>query len=72
MNQYGDLRAIGQCLIEYMEDLLTASPKEAFSKVEILVLLNSVKNDEALMGMLERASRPDGTHARINSRSQAR
>ena len=57
MNQYGDLAAAGQCLIEYVENLLTASPKESFSKVEMLVLLNAVKNDRELMSMLTRASR---------------
>lgn len=57
MNQYGDLVAVGQCLIEYVENLLTASPKESFSKVEMLVLLNAVKNDRELMSMLSRASR---------------
>ena len=52
MNKNGDLRAIAHCLIEYVEDLLTASPKESFSKVEMLVLLNAVKNDRELMALL--------------------
>ena len=56
MNKHGDLTAIAQCLIEYVEDLLTASPKDSFTKVEMLVLLNSVKNDRELMALLERYS----------------
>jgi hypothetical protein len=47
---------MAQCLIEYVEDLLTASPKESFSKVEMLVLLNAVKNDRELMALLGRYS----------------
>jgi hypothetical protein len=47
---------MAQCLIEYVEDLLTASPKETFSKVEMLVLLNAVKNDRQLMALLGRYS----------------
>ena len=53
MNKHGDLTAMTQCLVEYVEDLLTASPKESFTKVEMLVLLNAVKNDSELMAMLE-------------------
>jgi len=56
MNKHGELIAIAQCLIEYVEDLLTASPKESFSKVEMLVLLNAVKNDRELMALLKRCS----------------
>ena len=56
MNKHGDLTAIAQCLVEYVEDLLTASPKESFSKVEMLVLLNAVKNDRELMALLARQS----------------
>jgi hypothetical protein len=56
MNKHGDLTAMAQCLIEYVEDLLTASPKESFSKVEMLVLLNEVKNDRELMALLKRYS----------------
>jgi hypothetical protein len=56
MNKHGDLTAIAQCLIEYLEDLLTASPKESFSKIEMLVLLNAVKNDRQLMDLLQRCS----------------
>lgn len=57
MNKNGELTAIAQCLIEYVEDLLTASPKESFSKVEMLVLLNAVKNDRELMSLLNSYSR---------------
>jgi hypothetical protein len=57
MNTHGDLIAIAQCLVEYVEDLLTASPKESFTKVEMLVLLNAVKNDRELMALLESYSR---------------
>jgi len=52
MNKNIELTAVAQCLIEYVEDLLTASPKESFSKVEMLVLLNAVKNDRQLMALL--------------------
>ena len=57
MNKNGDLTVIAHCLIEYVEDLLTASPKETFSKVEMLVLLNAVKNDRELMALLGNYSR---------------
>ena len=57
MNKHGDLTTIAQCLIEYVEDLLTASPKESFTKVEMLVMLNAVKNDQELMALFERYSR---------------
>ena len=57
MNKNGDLTAVAHCLIEYVEDLLTASPKESFSKVEMLVLLNAVKNDRQLMALLGRYTR---------------
>jgi hypothetical protein len=56
MNKHGELTAIAQCLIEYVEDLLTASTKESFTKVEMLVLLNAVKNDRDLMALLARYS----------------
>jgi len=35
----------GLAVIEYIADLLTASPKERFSRDELLVTLNGVKND---------------------------
>ena len=53
MNKHGDLTAMTQCLVEYVEDLLTASPKESFTKVEMLVLLNAVKNDSELLELLQ-------------------
>jgi hypothetical protein len=59
MNKHGDLTAMAQCLIEYVEDLLTASPKESFSKVEMLILLNAVKNDRELIALLGRYSRSE-------------
>jgi hypothetical protein len=59
MNKHGDLTAMAQCLIEYVEDLLTASPKESFSKVEMLVLLNAVKNDRELIALLGHYSRSE-------------
>ena len=57
MHKNGDLTAIAQALLEYVEDLLTASPKESFTKVEMLVLLNAVKNDREIMALLERCYR---------------
>jgi hypothetical protein len=66
MNKHGDLTTIAQCLIEYVEDLLTASPKESFSKVEMLVLLNAVKNDRqimALLGSVSQSTRPSAEFA---------
>ena len=53
MAKHGGLTLLAQSLIEYMEDLVTASPKEQFSKVEVLILLNAVKNDADLVAMLE-------------------
>lgn len=53
MAKHGGLTLLAQSLIEYMEDLVTASPKEQFSKVEVLILLNAVKNDSDLLAMLE-------------------
>jgi len=53
MAKHGGLTILAQSLIEYMEDLITASPKEQFSKVEVLILLNAVKNDSDLIAMLE-------------------
>ena len=53
MAKHGGLTKFAQSLIEYMEDLITASPREQFSKIEMLVLLNAVKNDSDLLAMLE-------------------
>ena len=43
---------IHKLTVEYLEDLITESPKETFTKVEILVLLNLVKNDPAIAALL--------------------
>lgn len=53
MTRRGGLTEFAQGLIEYVEDLITASPKETFTKIEMLVLLNAVKNDSDLRQMLE-------------------
>ena len=51
MNKNGGLALLAQTLIEYMEDLITESPKEAFTKLDMLILLNAVKNDPVLLQM---------------------
>lgn len=43
---------IHKLTVEYLEDLVTESPKETFTKVEILVLLNLVKNDPVIAALL--------------------
>ncbi len=53
MAKHGGLTQFAQSLIEYMEDLITASPKQSFSKIEMLVLLNAIKNDRDMLTMLE-------------------
>ncbi len=53
MANHGGLAAFAQSLIEYVEDLITASPKESFSKIEVLILLNAVKNDRDIRMMLD-------------------
>lgn len=53
MAKLGGLAEFTQSLLEYVEDLITASPKESFSKVEMLILLNAVKNDADLIAMME-------------------
>jgi len=53
MAKHGGLTEFAQSLIEYLEDLVTASPKEQFSKIEMLILFNAVKNDADLLAMLE-------------------
>jgi hypothetical protein len=40
-------------MVEYAEDLVTASPKESFTKIEVLILLNAVKNDSDLFATLD-------------------
>jgi hypothetical protein len=51
-NQSG-LTMFAQVLIEYVEDLITASPKESFHKVDMLILLNAIKNDPVMLEMLQ-------------------
>ncbi len=58
MAQHGGLVELAQSLIEYVEDLITASPKETFTKVEMLVLLNAVKHDRDLRALLEACDQP--------------
>ena len=53
MAKHGGLTQLAQSLIEYLEDLITASPKQRFSKIEVLILLNAVKNDPDLVAMLD-------------------
>ena len=53
---------MAQLLMEYVEDLVTASPKETWSKVDLLVLVNLVKNDSDMMSLLRRFDR-QGMHA---------
>ena len=36
------------CIIGYLEGMMTESPREQFSKTEILILLNLIKNDPEL------------------------
>jgi hypothetical protein len=57
MAKHGGLTQFAQSLIEYMEDLITASPKESFSKIEMLVLFNAIKNDREMLAMMEAAGR---------------
>ena len=52
MERLDGVRAIAQMMVEYAEDLVTASPKESFSKIEMLILLNAVKNDRHLIALL--------------------
>ena len=41
--------AVAQMMVEYAEDLVTASPKETLIKIGMLLLLNAVKNDRHLV-----------------------
>jgi hypothetical protein len=52
MEKLDGVRAIAQMMVEYAEDLVTVSPKESFSKIEMLILLNAVKNDRHLIARL--------------------
>ena len=68
MAKHGGLTLLAQSLIEYLEDLITASPKEQFSKIEMLILLNAVKNDSDLLAMLnswDSAWAPNDTPRRL-------
>lgn len=58
MRHNGGLAQFAEALIEYIEDLITASSKETFTKVEILVLLNVIKNDPVMMHMLNSCDQP--------------
>lgn len=72
MAKHGGLTAFAQSLVEYMEDLLTASPKESFTKIEMLVLFNAVKNDRNLLAMLDscdQAMRPSASGRKYSSGS---
>jgi len=51
------LMVFAQTLIEYLEDLITASPKETFSKIEMLILFNAVKNDPAMLELFAACDR---------------
>jgi hypothetical protein len=52
MKKRDGVLAVAQMMVEYAEDLVTASPKESFSKIEMLILLNAVKNDRHLTARL--------------------
>jgi hypothetical protein len=53
MQSRAGVMALAQSLVEYAEDLVTASAKESFTKTEVLVLLNAVKNDADLTATLD-------------------
>ena len=36
---------VGLCVLDFINDLFTASSKETFSRVDVLIVLNQVKND---------------------------
>jgi hypothetical protein len=52
MEKRDGVLTIAQMMVEYAEDLVTASPKESFSRIEMLILLNAVKNDRHLIARL--------------------
>ena len=58
MQNHAGLALFAQTLIEYVEDLFTASTRESFTKVDVLVVLNAVKNDPALLRMLSGCALP--------------
>lgn len=41
----------GLCVIGYLEALLTVSPKQSFTRDELLILLNDVKTDPDLFAL---------------------
>jgi hypothetical protein len=53
MESCAGVMALAQSMVEYAEDLVTASPKESFTKTEVLILLNAVKNDSDLFATLD-------------------
>jgi hypothetical protein len=53
MESCAGVMALAQSMVEYAEDLVTASPKESFTKIEVLILLNAVKNDSDLFATLD-------------------
>ena len=43
---------IALCILDYLESLFTVANRESFSRAEILVILNSVKNDPEIIDPL--------------------
>ena len=41
--------------MEYISDLFTTSPKESFSKADVLVVLNLVRNDPEITDILRQS-----------------
>ncbi len=54
-----DYERMGEVLMEYIEDLITASPKGTWNKTDLLVLLNLIKNDPHTMYMLRQMDARD-------------
>jgi hypothetical protein len=52
MEKRDGVLTIAQTMVEFAEDLITASPNESFSRIEMLILLNAVKNDRHLIARL--------------------
>jgi len=42
--------------MEYISDLFTTSPKDSFSKADVLVVLNLVRNDPEIIDILRKSS----------------
>lgn len=53
MNSENTYREVVNIYMEYAENLITESEKENWNKVDILVLLNLVKNDASLGAVLD-------------------